>query len=220
MALAEVQDILASWPGWATLDLSDGDETSGQGSGQIRVRELRDAYWVLSATSRTLSPNQIRYWKAKLAGLGNGKKLFYGYDLTNKYPAEYPNAAWPTGVSFDGTTATIGTLGGDGVSLTLEDLPATFVLGIGDMLSFTYGDGDPEALSLHQLVESATASGAGATAAFEVRPPLPFGAEEGATVRVKTPRCHMMIMPGSISTPKDVSGWGEISFQAVQVRTP
>lgn len=217
MSLSAIQDILASFPGWATMELDHGDETSGQGNGQIRVKQLREPLWMLSAVSRQLTPNEIRYWKAKLDSLKNGKRLFYGYELTSYYPAAYPEGAWPTGVSFDGVSAQIYSLGSDGESLALELLPVGFVVTVGDMLSFSYGEGDPTPLALHRFVEGGTANGSGVTPELRVEPPIRTGAEAGATVSVKRPACHMMIAPNSVSTPRDVSGRGVISFSARQV---
>ena len=220
MALASILDILAEWPGKASLDLSYGDETSGQGSGRVIVKELREPYWVLTAQTGLLDPRTLKRWKARLEALDNGKKLFFGYDLRHKYPASYPNGSWPTGGGFDGLSAHIKSVGGDGVSLALEDLPGGFALLEGDMLSFGYGAEAPQAIALHRAVEAATANGGGETPVFEVRPPLPFGAEAGDTVRVLWPRCHMTVKPGSISAPTDDLGWGTVSFQGEQAKTP
>lgn len=220
MSLATVQDILPDWPGWAILDLSHGDQASGQGSGEMLVKQLRDPLWALHAESRTLSANQIRFWKAKLDGLDNGKKLFLGYDFASFWPANYPNGSWPTGGSFDGISATILALGGDGISMSLAGLPVGFIGSIGDMLSATYGVGSPAALALWRAVEGFTADGSGNTGTFEVRGAIPAGVANGNTVAVKKPSCHMMIVPGSIQTPKDHTARGPISFDAIQVPTP
>lgn len=220
MTLATVQDILAIWPGWATLDLSYGDQSSGQGSGQTIVKRLRDPLWTLHAESRTLSPNEIRFWKAKLDGLDNGRRLFLGYESTSKYPAAYPRGAWPTGGSFSGTTAAVSAVGGDGISLSLKSLPAGFVGTIGDMISVTYGAGTPAALCLLRVLEAFTANGSGVTGTFAVSGPIAAGVAANKAVSVKAPACHMMIVPGSVSAPKTVSGRGAITFDAIQVPVP
>lgn len=220
MALATVQDILSDWPGWATMELSYGDQSSGQGSGQTIVKSQRDPLWTLHAETDSLSPNEIRYWKAKIAGLDNGRKLFLGYDFTAFYPTNYPNGSWPTGGSFSGSTAAILAVGGDGVSISLSGLPAGFAGSIGDMLSVTYGDGSPAAVQLLQAMEAFTANGSGNTSAFEVRPAIPAGVTTGKAVSVKKASCHMMLVPDSFSFPKDPSARGPIAFDAIQVPTP
>lgn len=220
MSLATVQDILSGWPGWTEMELSYGDQASGQGSGETIVKNLRDPLWTLHAESRSLTPNEIRHWKAVLMGLDNGRKLFLGYDLTAKYPASYPKGAWPTGGSFSGTTAQINSIGGDGVSITLKDLPAAFAGSVGDMLSVTYGAGSPAALALFRACEAFTANGSGVTGSFEVRPTIPAGMADSDVVSVKLAACHMMIVPGSIKVPSDVTGRGTISFDGLQVPTP
>jgi hypothetical protein len=220
MSLATVQDILPTWPGWASMELSYGDQSSGQGSGQTIVKAMRDPHWVLHAESKVLSPNEIRYWKARLSGLDNGRKLFLGYDFTCYYPTNYPHGSWPTGVAFSGTTAAILTVGGDGVSISLSGLPAGYVGWPGDMLAVTYGSGSPAAIQVLQAVESFIVDGAGHSDVFEVRPAIPAGVVAGKSVSVKKPACHMMIAPGSLNIPKDSSARGVISFDAIQVPTP
>lgn len=207
-------DLLADWPGWAVLDLSYGEETSGQAGGQVRVRSLRAPLWTLRATSRDLSPNELRRWKARLAALENGKKTFWGYDLSACYPAAHPRGTWATGAAFDGESAAIHTVVSS-TALRLKSLPPGFVLSVGDDIAFSYGPGPSYAL--HQVVEAAIADAAGVTPAFEVRPPIRQGAAANNVVRVKRPACLMMVVPGSISTPLNLSGRGPISFDAVQV---
>lgn len=218
MALATVQDILPTWPGWAEMSLSYGDQISGQGSGTTIVKSLRDPLWILHAESVSLSPNSLRKWKAILAGLDNGQSLFLGYDFAAYYPIAYPNGAWPTGGSFSGTTAQVNAKSGK--TITLDHLPAAFAGNIGDMISVTASSGSPAKRALLQVCEAFTANGSGVTGAFEVRPAIPSWVAATNAVAVKAAACHMMIAPGSISTPKDASAWGVISFDAIQVPTP
>lgn len=220
MALATVQDILPDWVGWASMDMSYGDQTSGQGSGETIVKQLRPPLWTLHAVSKTLRASQLRFWKAKLDGLSNGKKLFLGYDFANFYPLNYPNGSWPAGPSFDPTTPTVLAIGGDGVSISLQGLPSGYKGSIGDMVQIAYGSGSPVALALMEVVEGFTAGGDGTTGSFEVRGDIPAAMAEGDAVSVKRPSCHMMIVPGSVNAPKDISGGGVLSFDALQVPTP
>jgi hypothetical protein len=218
MTLATVQDILTGFPGWAEMSLSYGDQTSGQGSGTTIVKNLRDPLWSLHAESVSLSPNNLRKWKAKLAGLDNGRGLFLGYDFASCYPIAYPQGAWPTGVSFSGTTAQVSAK--SGTTITLSNLPATFAGNIGDMVSVTASSGSPARRALFQVCEAFTANGSGITGAFEVRPAIPSWVAATNAVAVKTPACHMMLLPGSVNTPRDATAWGVISFDAIQVPTP
>ncbi|WP_336801481.1 hypothetical protein [Kaistia sp. MMO-174] len=207
-------DLLADWPGWATLDLSYGDETSGQAGGQIRVKSRRAPLWTMQATTRDLEPNELRRWKARLAALENGQKTFWGYDSASFYPAAYPHGSWPTGGAFNGEAAAISALPST-IALRLKALPASFKITTGDHIAFSYGSGPLYAL--HQVMEDVVADGLGVTPAFEVRPPIRQGAAINNVVKVKRPACLMMIVPGSVSTPANLNARGPISFNAIQV---
>lgn len=217
MALATVQDFLVDWPGWATLSPSYGDETSNQGNGAVLVKELRPMLWMLDAATVTLSPTNMAKWKARLASLENGKKLFYGFDKTNYYPIAYPKGAWPTGSSFDGVSAAINSKP-DNYTLTLKDLPAGYTGKVGDYLQITWGtDSPPDDLALHQVMEDFTADSSGVTGSFAVEPYLRTGIAVGDVVAVKRPACKMMIVPGSVSYPSGSNAWGTLSFKGIQV---
>lgn len=215
MTLPAIQDILAAWPGRAWLELSRGDQSSGTGAGQTIVKELRDPYFVLHAVSRVLSPNEIRYWKGRLETLDNGRGRFYGYDPLAKYPIAYPNGSWPTGGAFNGLTAAVEAIGDDYLTLKLKQLPVGYTGKVGDGLSITFGDDD--SLQLLTVGEDFTAGGDAKTGWFAVRPPVSLGVEVGDAVAVKRPACVMMIAPGSLSYPKDISAWGAISFDGIEV---
>lgn len=219
MSLATIQDILDGFPGWFSLDLQYADQASTSGDNTTIVKSMADPVWTGHGVSKWLKPNPLRKWRAKLDGLDNGRRLFLGYDFTAFYPTLYPKGSWPTGSSFTGLTATVLAIGGDGVSLSLSDLPDGFTGSIGDMISVTYGSGDPAALALLRVVEEFTADSSGDTELFEVRGAIPLALEVGDTVAVKKPSCHMIIQPGSISFPKDGAS-GSFTFDAVQVPTP
>jgi hypothetical protein len=214
MALAEIQDILAGWPGWTPqFDLQYRDELSGQASGIIRVKDIGPERWVMAAVTRSLSAAEHRHWKARLHSLENGKGRFYGYDLAGCYPVLYPRGTWPTGSSFSGQTATVASLdAGDARVIGIANLPAGFQLKVGDYI------GIPTRRALHQVMEDALADGSGATPQFEVRPHIRPGVAVDDVVCVKRASCVMMLAPGSVSAPADaVTGRGTVAFQALQV---
>jgi len=219
MALPQVQDILDGFPGWFSLALLTNDQASTDGANTTIVKSMADPVWIGHGASKWLTANELRYWRGKMAGLDNGRRLFLGYDFTAYYPALYPKGSWPTGADFTGLTATIKAIGEDGVSLSLSDLPEGFTGSIGDMASSAYGDGDPQALALWRLAEGFTADSEGDTDLFEVRGAIPLDLAVGDTVAVKRPACHMIIQPGSVNFPKDGAA-GRFTFDAVQVPTP
>lgn len=216
MAIPAVIDILGNWPGWATLDLEWNDELSLQGSGMVRVREIAPPLWTLQATSKLLKPSDYRKWKARLSTLENGAALWYGYDLSSRFPIAYPNGSWPTNGLFLGSEASIASVAADNKTVTLGDLPEGFVISEGDLFSFFYGTGP--SLALHLVVEDAVADAGGVTSAFEVRPHVrPGYVLTIAPVAVKQPKCLMVIKPGSVQPqPSGISGWGSISFEGIQ----
>jgi len=215
MALSDIDDILADFPGWTTdFQLKSYDETSKTQGGDTLVKARGTPLWNLTATSRTLRPNELDYWRARLESLDAGKRPFWGYSLSRCYPIAYPNGSWPG--TFDGVSATIASLGSDNKSLSLAGLPSGFTLAVGDMFSFPYTS-QPR-YALHRVEEAATAASNGTTGTFEVRPFIQAGAAVGDVVSVKQPRCLMMLVPGSISSTAELqTGTGTVSFQGVQI---
>lgn len=219
MALSTVQDILAGLPGWFTLDLDRGDQSSGTGAGDTIVKVLRDPYWIGHGETRWLKPNEVRIWGAKLRGVDGGR-LFLGYDFRSFFPAAYPKGVWPSGDDFDGISAQVSAIGDDGRSLKLSHLPEGFAGTLGDMASVSYGSGAPAPLALFQAAEAFVAGADGVTGYFEVLGAIPAAVDVGDAVAVKKPSCHMIIKPGSLQIPNDKSAGGVISFDAIQVPTP
>lgn len=218
MALANIQDLLATFPGTATLELAYFDEMAVQANGQTRVQDIAPELWRLSAMSFPLRPSQYREWKARLSSLENGKLLFWGYDCSAKYPILYPNGSWPTGVAFSGQTAQINSVGANNKSLSLKLVPNGYIVHAGDMISFSYGTGPIQAL--HQAVETVAGAVAGVTPVFEVRPHIFAGATPNLVVRVKQPRVTMILQAGSLQAATDGLLGGVISFQGSQVFDP
>jgi hypothetical protein len=216
MAITYPIDLLDEFPGTTHLALSYGDETSGQASGQVRVKRLRSPLWTLRAETKRLRPGVFKMWRARIESLENGLRTFLGYEKNATYPILYPDGTWPTGGSFSGVSAAIHTVSST-LALRLKELPAGYIVSEGDFIAFTDGESPLGGYALHQAVESATADGSGVTPAFEVRPPIRQGAAADMPVAVKKPSCLMMIVPGSLSAPAGLDGWGTISFDALQV---
>lgn len=215
MALSEPFDLLPDFPGWVTsFDLAWRQEQSRMASGRTIVKDLGSPLWHLVAQSKVLRPNVLDYWRARLDAMENGLATFKGYSLSRTYPIAYPNGAWPTGGSFDGVSASLGSIGVNRKSITVAGLPAGFALSVGDMLAI---DTD-----LHRVMEAATAGGGGTTGAFEVRPHIWPGVVVGSpppVVSVYRPSCIMAIVPGSINTTAGLNGWGSVTFEAMEARS-
>lgn len=218
MSLTYPLDILSGFPGWTIeFDLMWRQEQSRTAGGTTFVKDLGSPLWRGSWVTRSLAPNLLDEWRARLDALENGMGTFIGYSHSRCYPIAYPNGTWPSGGAFDGTSATVFALGGDNKSLRVDGLPAGFQLRVGDMIQIKRGS--TERRDLYRVQEVATADGVGVTPSFEVRPHLWPGVAVDDAVSVKRPWCRMAIVPGSISSPADLqTGRGSISFQAVEAR--
>lgn len=216
MALSEPFDLLVDFPGWVTsFELRWRQEQSRQASGRTIVKDLGSPLWRLVAQSKVLKPNTLDYWRARLDALENGLATFKGYSLSRTYPILYPNGAWPTGGAFSGTTGNLNTIDSNRKAIRVGGLPSGFVLSVGDMVQIGTTD-------LHRVMETATASGAGLTGLFEVRPHIWTGVSTSSpvpAVSVFRPYCIMAVVPGSISTSSSSNGWGSVTFEAMEARS-
>ena len=206
-------DLLAGFPGWVTeFDLQFRQEASRSASGVTVVKDLGPPLWVMAAQSRTLRPNLLDEWRARLQAMENGLNRFRGYAFSRCYPVRYPKGSWPAGGGFDGTNGALADIDEDdrGV-IDVEDFPAGYAFSIGDMIQV--GDTD-----LHRVMAAGVTGGGGDVAGLKVHPPLWFGVEAGAALSVVKPSSIMSIVPGSISTQADLTGRGSVTFRAQEVR--
>lgn len=213
---SDPQDFLDVFPGWVTsFELQFRQELSRTAGGVTIVKDMGDPLWNMSARTKILPPNKMDYWRARLESLENGRRTFYGYSLSRKFPILYPNGSWPTGSSFNGYTAQLYDV--DDATrrlLRISSLPAAFRLSVGDMVSINDTD-------LHRVQEDVTANGSGLTPAFEVYPRLWAGIDLISPlprISVLKPHCRMMLVPGSVSSSTDMTGWGTIAFEAIEAR--
>lgn len=212
MSISYPLDFLHDFPGWTTeFELVHRQELSRQANGATIVKDMGDPLWRATVQSRSLRRPVLDEWRARLSTLEGGLKTFKAFPLSRCYPLAYPGGSWPTGVSFNGLTATVYAVGGSNKSLRVDLLPVGFVLRVGDYISIGPGD-------LHQVVETATADGSGITTEFEVRPHLWPGVVVDDLVHVKRPYCLMTVMPGTLTSTAETNGFGTISFQAMEAR--
>lgn len=202
MAITYPLDLLANFPGWSTeFEPMWRQEQSRTANGKTIVKDMGSPLWRASYQSRSLSPNALDAWRARLASLENGINSFKGYPLSRCRPILHPgNGALPTGslFSIDANRKAIRITALAGVSLS-----------VGDMIQIGTKD-------LHQVMEPVEGP---LTALFEVRPHIWPGVAIGAPVSVVKPACIMAIVPGSVSSPAEMAtGRGTISFQAVEAR--
>jgi len=176
------------------FDLSESLVSSQTGGGEIITADNGPRLWQGSVS---VAPNYhvpMRQVEALAQTLRQGGRSFFVTDTTAGYPASDPD-----GTTLGAATPAIASLDADNKRLTIDGLPAGYVLTRGDMLSFTYGS-SPTRYALHQIVTSSvTADGAGLTPLFEVVPFIRPGAAVNAAVTLIQPYCKAVLVPGSYS---------------------
>ncbi len=192
-----VVDLLSGFPGWSTtFELLWRQETSRAAGGRTYVKDLGDPLWTATYQSRSLTINELDYWRAKLDALENGAGTFYGRSLSRCRPIKHPGSSTlPTG--------TLSGIGTDRKTLTITGLTG-ITLSVGDMLQVGTAD-------LHRVVVAGSS--------VEVRPTLWPGVTTGAAVVISKPSCIMAIVPGSIQLQAAPdTGDGTVTFQAMEAR--
>lgn len=202
MAITYPLDLLLNFPGWTTeFELVYRQEQSRQANGRTIVKDMGSPLWRATYQTRSLSPNELDAWRARLASLENGLQTFKGYALSRCRPILHPgNAALPAGTVFS--------INANRKAITVASLTG-ISLSVGDMLRIGASD-------LHQVMESATGT---PTNEFEIRPHLWPAAATSDAVSIEKPYCIMSVVPGSVGSTADMStGRGAVTFQAVEVR--
>ncbi|UXN62911.1 hypothetical protein N8E89_09300 [Phyllobacterium sp. A18/5-2] len=201
-------EFLHSFPGWTTdFSLLWRQEQSRTAGGQTFVKDLGSPLWQMSAQSKPLQRPVLDYWRARFSVLENGLNQFYAFSKSRCYPIAYP-----AGVGMGTVTGLqVDTIAASRKAIRIKNLPAGYTGKVGDY--FQIGTGN-----LHQVMEDFTASGAGLSPLFEIRPHLwPLTAVNDAVVVVR-PSCLMTLVPGSLSSTAELNGFGAITFQAMESR--
>lgn len=190
-------DLLAGFPGWSTqFELLWRQEISRAAGGKTYVKDLGDPLWTATYQSRSLSVNELDYWRARLDQMENGAQTFYGRSFSRCRPIKHPGSS----VLPSGTIASIGT---DRKTMTLSGFSG-ITFSVGDMLQVGTSD-------LHRIVAIG--------GSLEVRPHLWPGVNAGAAVIISRPSCIMAVAPGSISSQAAPdTGDGAVTFQAMEAR--
>lgn len=213
MPLSFPFDLLANFPGWSTeFELLRREELSRTAGGVTIGKDFGEPLWQATYLSKTLSPNDLDYWRARLDVLDGGQQQFFAYPLSRCFPIAYPKGSWPTGSAFTGDTATISARWNSGKELTVSNLPPGYIVSRGDFLRIG-------SRNLHRVVNREVANEFGVAAGVEVRPHFWPETAVGDAVSVRKPFCLMTIVQGSISTAADLAtGRGSVSFRAIEAR--
>lgn len=186
--------------------------------GLTQVANVAPDLWEMKYETPPLREADAGVWHAWLQSLRGGARLFKATHPLRRYALGYPAGYGALtraggGGAFDGTCILFA-IGEALDTVTLSTLPASFVLGAGDMLSFPFASGLGQ--TLHRVVEGATANGSGALT-VTVEPTLPLAAATGVTVSLLAPWCKAVLDPKSVTGPWQVGRRSAVSFSAVQV---
>ena len=82
------------FPGWSTeFNLLWRQEQSRTAGGRTVVKDMGSPLWQMTAQSRSMKPNELDYWRARLTSLENGLKTFRAFPKSRCFPVAYPNGA-------------------------------------------------------------------------------------------------------------------------------
>lgn len=91
MAITFPYDLLTDFPGWSTeFDLAYRQEQSRSAGGVTYVKDMGSPLWKASYQSRSMTPNELDYWRARFKLLENGLNQFYAWPKSRCYPIAYP----------------------------------------------------------------------------------------------------------------------------------
>jgi hypothetical protein len=181
-------------------------EISRSADGVTRAKDLGDALWKITASTRPMLSSDALAYEAKLRSLNGAIGTFLAGDPSRCNPRAHKDGL------FD-DDAVVNDLGIDNKSLKLGGLDPGFKISAGDYLS-TAG------YALHQAMQDAVADGSGITTLFEVFPhirPGMFSESPATGVTLKQPQAEFALEPGSLSRRRLSGPWWSVSFSGVQI---
>ncbi len=182
------------------------------GGASPNVADLGPAYWEASYATEVLSRENFGIWTAWLSSLRGGLRTFKGRPALWKWPQAYPTGF--AGLTYSGSpfsgSGNLSNIAAGRDTITINELPANFVLKPGDYLSIPAGSKQ----HLHRVTEGATGGASSVTVGIEpiIRP----GISTGIDVLLQAPYCEM-VLTGVPSISRQGTKGGTISFSAQQV---
>lgn len=184
--------------------------------GLVQVANVGADLWSAKYETVPLREAEAEAWKAWLHSLRGGARLFRMWNPLRRYALAYPGGYADLdragGGDFDGT-ANLSAIGTSRDTITINTLPASFVLTVGDLVSFPMGTSNR---SLHRVIEGGTGS-LGGSLTVTVEPSVPLGASTGVTVDLVKPWCLGVLDPRTVSGPWQVGRIAAVTFDAMQV---
>lgn len=186
-------------------------EFSSQGQGTTIAADVGPALREYDVTLGLMYHADAAKVMAMIEALDGSINPFYLYDPRHLAPANDPG-----GAILGASSVTIHSLNANNKAMSLEGLPAGYVLGVGDMLSWDYGS-SPTRRAWHRILEAVTANGSGVTAEFEVRDYIRTGSSTGLPVTLIKPAMKCAMISGSLKESTDGGMFTRIAFSVRQV---
>lgn len=177
-----------------TMDLGEAMSIQTTQGGEIIASDYGARLWYGTVTvwAKTYTTIDSAASRAKLLRQAGASFLI-------THPSREGPQADPTGAILGGATPTIVSVNANRRDVTINGLPAGYVLTNGDLIEFNYLS-SPVRYALHEVVSQVTASGGGA-AVVELMPPLRPGYVTPMSIRLIQPRCQAKMIPGSYQPP-------------------
>jgi hypothetical protein len=184
--------------------------------GLAQVANVGPELWRIKYETRAMNKADAAEFSAWAQSLRGGAKLFKAYHpqraLPQAYPGGFGSLTKAAGGSFAAGTGSLTAIGTTRDTITVNGLPASFALNVGDMLSYPIGD----TRALHRVMEDATGNGSGVVT-LTVEPTVPLAATTSVSVLFLKPYCHAVIDARSFEMRSDISGGSVGRFDAYQV---
>ena len=166
-------------------------------AGQIERTDIGDRLWYGRITVQPDEQGQTDQLYSQVHLLTEAAGSFLWYRKARLGPQ-----GDPTGSILGAATPTLGAVSGDLRDLTINGLPANYILRAGDMLSFQYGSG-PVRYALHEVVVQRQATVGGQITLLSVAPLVAPGWGAGSAITLVRPTCKAIIVPESLDPSKD-----------------
>lgn len=181
-----------------TFEISRVDFLSPEAVGRLGSISAGFPLWSAEWTLPSHGRERADEWRAWISAQRGSGRLFYGAEQGRRLPRAYEatGLAGMTragGGAFDGK-ATSWSVNGTRDVLTLQGLPAGFILTWTDYVGFEWTTSDQPRRALVRSVESAVASGAGVLS-MAIEPPLPTLTSGAALAVLQDPTCLMKLIP-------------------------
>lgn len=192
-----------------TWTLTESQELSDLGSGEILAADLGPRLWQAECSSIAADIETIEALRGRANALDGAIQSFYLHDPRRPYPATDP-----TGTLLAAATVTIEAIEANRSEVTLDGLPAGFVLPQGTLLSVTAGA--PARTMLLQLAAAVMANGFGIAGPVELRPHLRPWVAAGQEVTLLKPVAKVKLLPRSLSVVQVTPVTHRLRFSARQ----